>query len=68
MYDDDMSCEPDHCTQLARAEKREQLRLDTLASWDHYQVTGLHLTEQDLDEWMARLEAGEDAPFPKCHV
>jgi predicted transcriptional regulator len=53
---------------ISRAEKREQFRLDTLASWEHYKATGLHVSEEEMDEWVARLEAGEDAPAPKCHV
>jgi len=53
---------------VSRAEKREQFRLDTLASWEHYKATGLHVTEEEMDEWMAKLEAGEDAPPPECHV
>jgi predicted transcriptional regulator len=53
---------------VTRAEKREQFRLDTLASWEHYQATGLHVTDEEFDEWVAKLEAGEDAPAPKCHV
>jgi predicted transcriptional regulator len=45
----------------------EQLRQDTLAAWAEYQETGLHVTEQEMDDWLAKLEAGEDAPPPTCH-
>ena len=53
---------------VEREEKREQLRQDALAAWNHYQITGLHLTAEEADAWLARLEAGENAPVPECHV
>jgi predicted transcriptional regulator len=53
---------------VSREEKREQLRQDALAAWNHYQTTGLHLTEEEADTWLAKLEAGEDAETPECHV
>lgn len=53
---------------VEREEKREQLRQDALAAWNHYQSTGLHLTAEEADAWLAKLEAGENAPVPECHV
>ncbi len=49
-------------------EMREQLRQDLLAAWNHYQTTGLHATAEEADAWLARLEAGEDAEAPECHL
>jgi predicted transcriptional regulator len=51
-----------------REEKREQFRQDALAAWAHYRSTGLHVTGEDADAWLAKLEAGKDAPPPKCRV
>ena len=51
-----------------REEKREQLRQDVLAAWADYQTTGLHLTAEEADAWLAKLEAGKRAVIPKCHV
>ncbi len=51
-----------------REEKREKLKHDALAAWNHYQATGLHVTQEEADVWLARLEAGEDAEAPECHV
>jgi predicted transcriptional regulator len=45
----------------------EQDRKDMLAAWQYYQETGLHATEQEMDAWLAKLEAGEDVPPPPCH-
>jgi predicted transcriptional regulator len=53
---------------VEREEKREQFRQDALAVWAHYQATGLHVTADKADAWLARLEAGQDAPIPKCRV
>ncbi|HWE84114.1 MAG TPA: ribbon-helix-helix protein, CopG family [Terracidiphilus sp.] len=53
---------------VAREEKRERFRQDALAAWNEYQATGLHVTAEEADAWLARLEAGEDAEAPECHV
>ncbi len=53
---------------VARQEWEEQFRKDTLASLEHYQTTGLHLTSEEVDAWLEKLEAGEDAELPECHV
>jgi predicted transcriptional regulator len=52
---------------LEREEKREEFRQAGFAAWDAYQATGLHLTGDEADEWLAKLEAGEDAEVPECH-
>jgi predicted transcriptional regulator len=51
---------------VEREEKREQFRQDALAAWAHYQTTGLHVTAEEADAWLARLEAGKNAAPPKC--
>lgn len=53
---------------VEREEKHEQLRQDALAAWNHYQATGLHATAEEADAWLAKLEAGEDAEAPECHI
>jgi predicted transcriptional regulator len=53
---------------VGREEKRERLRQDALAAWNHYQTTGLHATAEEADAWLAKLEAGKDAEAPGCHV
>ena len=52
---------------VEREEQREQLRQDALAAWTHYQTTGLHVTAEEADAWLAKLEAAKDAAPPKCH-
>lgn len=53
---------------VEREEKRESFKQDALRAWEDYQSTGLHLTLDDADAWLAKLEAGEDVEPPKCHV
>jgi predicted transcriptional regulator len=53
---------------VSREEKREQLRQDALAAWNHFQTAGLHATAEEADAWLAKLEAGEDAEAPECHL
>jgi predicted transcriptional regulator len=52
---------------LEREQKREPLRQNALAAWNHCQTTGLHATAEEADDWMAKLEAGKDLGPPKCH-
>ena len=52
---------------LERAESREQLWHDALAAWTEYRATGRHLTEDEADAWLARLESGEDVEPPAPH-
>ncbi|MGA2571190.1 MAG: hypothetical protein ABSF23_11780 [Terracidiphilus sp.] len=47
---------------------REQLRQDALAAWNDYRATGLHLTAEEADEWLAKLASGEDIAAPECHI
>ena len=52
---------------VEREEKREQFRQHALAAWNHYQATGQHVTATEADKWLAKLEAGKNAPPPTCH-
>lgn len=51
-----------------REEKHEAFKREALEAWDEYQRTGLHLTGQEVDEWLAKLEKGEDSEIPECHT
>lgn len=53
---------------VEREEKREQFRQDALAAWANYQATGLHVSAEEADAWLAKLEAGKDAVPPKCRA
>ena len=49
-------------------EKREAFRQDGIRAWNEYQATGLHVSLEEADAWLAQLEAGKDVEPPECHV
>jgi hypothetical protein len=46
------------------ASSAEELEED----WEHYRSTGLHLDGDEVDVWLARLQAGEFFEPPELHV
>jgi predicted transcriptional regulator len=52
---------------VEREEKREAFRQAGLQAWDEYQATGQHVTHDEADAWLAKLEAGGEAAVPECH-
>ena len=53
---------------VSREEKREAWRREGIVAWEEYQRTGLHLTNGEVMEWLARTAAGEDVEMPECHL
>ncbi len=53
---------------VEREEKREAIRQECIAAHEHYQQTGLHLTQAEVKEWIARLRQGKQANMPTCHI
>ena len=51
---------------VEREERRETFRQDGIRAWNEYQATGLHVTLEEADAWLAKLEAGEDVAPPAC--
>lgn len=52
---------------LSREEAREGFRQAGLAAWQEYQATGQHVTHEEADARLAKLEAGEETDIPQCH-
>ena len=52
---------------VEREERKDAFRESALASWEEYRSGGRHVTEEEADAWLARLEAGEEAEPPQCH-
>jgi predicted transcriptional regulator len=53
---------------VEREEKREAFRQDAITAWNEYQATGQHVTLEEADAWLAKLEAGKDVEPPECHA
>lgn len=41
---------------------------EAMESWEEYQRTGLHLTNEEVMAWLDRLAKGEDVEPPPCHT
>jgi predicted transcriptional regulator len=48
-------------------ERREALRQATLAAWQEYKETGLHVTAEEADKWLGKLVEGKYEEPPVCH-
>lgn len=53
---------------VAHEEKREEWRQEGIRAWQEFQLTGLHLTNNEILEWMDKVIAGDSESLPKCHV
>lgn len=53
---------------VEREEKRQAFLQDAAEAWNDFQRTGLHVTGEEVEAWLSKLEAGEDIEPPKCHV
>ena len=51
-----------------REEKREAFPQDTIKAWEDFRLTGLHVSADKADAWLAELEQGQDREPPECHV
>jgi predicted transcriptional regulator len=48
--------------------KAASIWCETIKAWEKYQATGLHLTFEEADNWLAELENGNDVEPPACHI
>lgn len=53
---------------VEREEAQANLRESALKVWKEYQLTGLHVSHQEADAWLAKLECGDDIDPPKSHL
>jgi len=53
---------------IEREELRQNARQEALSAWEDYQTTGLHVTGEEADAWLEKLETGDDLEAPECHV
>lgn len=53
---------------VSREEKREAWRQEGMRAWEEFQQTGLHLTNQEVIEWMDKIIDGKEEPLPECHM
>ncbi len=46
----------------------EEIIAESDARYQHYKQTGLHITWEEAEAWLAKLQAGENVPPPECHT
>lgn len=52
---------------LDKEEKRDQFRRETIAAWNDYQETGLHITADETIAWLDTWGTDNEAKAPVCH-
>jgi len=52
---------------VRRAEARESFIQEAKASWTEYQETGLHLTGQEVCDWLKTWGTAGETEAPECH-
>lgn len=59
------------CEAVREYMEREKARLsfkkEALGAWEHYQQTGLHVTENEVNNWIANLYTEKETALPLCH-
>jgi predicted transcriptional regulator len=50
-----------------REEAREKFKQEALLSWKNFQETGLHLTHEQVSDWLATWGTDKEKEIPKCH-
>jgi len=48
-------------------ESKENFKKEALESWQHYQETGLHLTGEEVEQWLSTWGAKNEVEIPQCH-
>lgn len=52
---------------VEREERREVFLQETLASWEEYRRTGLHVTAEEVHDWLATWGTDDERPAPPVH-
>ncbi len=50
-----------------REEAKEKFKQEALLSWKNFQETGLHLTHQEVDNWLDTWGTDKENEIPKCY-
>lgn len=53
---------------VERAQAREAFRQEAITAWEEYRSTGLHLTAEEVDAWLATWGTDHECPMPQCHT
>jgi predicted transcriptional regulator len=53
---------------VCREEAKESFQQEALASWKRYQETGLHLSGQEVQDWLSTWGQKKTSKRPECHT
>lgn len=52
---------------IERETARISFKRETEQAWEHYQQTGLHVTEAEMNAWMDSIYTDNEKSLPVCH-
>ena len=52
---------------IERETARISFKRETEQAWEHYQQTGLHVTEAEMNAWMDSMYTDNEKSLPVCH-
>jgi len=55
------------CEYVEREEQREAFHQDAMKSWEEYKETGLHVTAEEVIEWLKTWGTEHEQEVPLCH-
>lgn len=53
---------------VEREERRENFARESREALEEYRATGLHLTHEEVMDWLERRSRGEEVPLPPLHT
>jgi predicted transcriptional regulator len=53
---------------VAREEGKARFKAEALESWTAYQETGLHITGEEVQNWLSTWGTDKETASPACHV
>lgn len=53
---------------VEQEERKEAFLSEAYEALKNYELTGLHVTHEEANAWMAQLANGEDVEPPECHL
>ena len=55
------------CEYVERKAAREKFRQEALESWKQYKTNGMHLTGEEVGEWLSTWGTKSAPELPPCH-
>jgi len=53
---------------VEREEKRESFHQETMLAWEEYKENGLHITSDEIIDWLSSWGTDNEKEMPACHT